>query len=64
MQNLSVFISDFTKDFAVVFEAFVGEVTVDFVSGDMRNSFCIVDLSLMLSTWAGWPCGGLQGGAW
>ena len=38
-QNLSVRSSDFTKDFAVVFEAFVGEVTVDFVSGDVRNSF-------------------------
>ena len=39
MQNLSVFISDFTKDFVVVFEAFIGVVTVDFVSGDVRNSF-------------------------
>ena len=39
MLNLSVFISDFTKDFVVVVEAFVGVVTVDFVSGDLGNSF-------------------------
>jgi hypothetical protein len=39
MQKHSVFISDFTKDFVVVVEAFVGVVTVDFVSGDVRNSF-------------------------
>ena len=38
MQNLSVFSSDFTKDFVVVVEAFVGIVTVVF-SGDTRNSF-------------------------
>jgi len=30
MLNLFVFISDFTKDFVVVVEAFVGVVTVDF----------------------------------
>jgi uncharacterized membrane protein len=39
MQNLSVFISAFTKDFVEVFEAFVGVVTVGFVFGDVRNSF-------------------------
>ena len=39
MQNLSVFSSDFTKDFVVVVEAFMGIVTVDFFSGDVRNSF-------------------------
>ena len=38
MQNLSVFSSDFTKDFVVVVEAFVGIVTVVF-SIDARNSF-------------------------
>ena len=37
-QNLSVFSSDFTKDF-VVTEAFVGLTTLDLVSGDVRNSF-------------------------
>ena len=37
--NLSVFISDFTKDFVEVVEAFVGIVTVDFISGDVRNFF-------------------------
>jgi hypothetical protein len=39
MQNLSVFSSDFTKDFVVVVEAFVGVVTVGFVSSFLRNSF-------------------------
>jgi hypothetical protein len=39
MQNLFVFSSDFTKDFVVVVGAFIGMVTVDFVSGDGRNSF-------------------------
>ncbi len=37
-QNLS-FIGDFTKDFVVVCEAFVGVGTVGFLSGDVRNSF-------------------------
>ena len=39
MQNLSVFISDFTKDFVVVVEALLGIVAVVFSSGDVRNSF-------------------------
>jgi len=38
MQNLSVFSSDFTKDFVVVVEALLGIVAVVF-SGDVRNSF-------------------------
>ena len=62
MQNLSVFISDFTKDFVVVVEAFVGVVKVDFVSGDVRNSFlyCGSELDVkyvgLLALWwlAGW----------
>ena len=37
-KNLSVFSSDFTKDF-VVTEAFVGLTTLDLVSGYVRNSF-------------------------
>jgi len=60
-QNLSV-ISDFTKDFVVVVEAFVGIVTVDFKSGDVRNSFlyCGSELDVryvgLLALWwlAGW----------
>ena len=39
MQNCSVFSSDFTKDFVVVVEAFVGIVKVGFISDDVRNSF-------------------------
>ena len=62
MQNLSVFISDFTKDFVVVFEAFVGVVTVDFLSSGVRNSFlyCGSELDVKyvgrLALWwlAGW----------
>ena len=62
MQNLSVCISDFTKDFVVDFEAFIGVVTVDFVSGDVRNSFlyCGSELDVKyvgrLALWwlAGW----------
>ena len=62
MLNLFVFISDFTKDFDVVFEAFVGVVTVDFVFGDVRNSFlyCGSELDVKyvgrLALWwlAGW----------
>jgi hypothetical protein len=60
-QNLSVFISDFTKDFVVMVEAFVGIVMVD-LSGDMRNSFlyCGSELDVryvgLLALWwlAGW----------
>ena len=37
MQNLSVFSSDFTKDFVVVVEALLGIAVV--FSGDVRNSF-------------------------
>ena len=59
MLNLSVFISDFTKDFV---EAFLGVVTVDFVSGDLGNSFvyCGSELDVKyvgrLALWwlAGW----------
>jgi len=61
MQNLSVFSSDFTKDFVVVVEAFVGIVTVDFFSGDVRNFlYCGSELDVMyvglLALWwlAGW----------
>ena len=62
MLNLSVFISDFTKDFVVFVEAFVGVVTVDFVSGNVRNSFlyCGSELDVKyvcrLAMWrlAGW----------
>jgi hypothetical protein len=62
MLNLSVFISDFTKDFVVFVEAFVGVVTVDFVFGDVRNSFlyCGSELDVKylgrLALWrlAGW----------
>jgi hypothetical protein len=62
VQNLSVFSSDFTKDFVVVVEAFIGIVTVDFVSGDVRNSFlyCGSELDVkyvgVLALWwlAGW----------
>ena len=62
MQNLSVFISDFTKDFVVVVKAFVGVVLVDFVSGDVRKSFlyCGSELDVKyvcrLAMWrlAGW----------
>ncbi len=39
MQNLFVFSSDFMNDCVVVVGAFVGMVTVNFVSGDGRNSF-------------------------
>ena len=61
MQNLSV-ISDLTKDFVVVVEAFVGVVTVDFISGDARNGFLYCGLELdvkyvgLLALWwlAGW----------
>ena len=61
-QNLSVFIGDFMKDFVVVVEAFLGIVTVDFVSGDVRNSFlyCGSELDVrymgLLALWwlAGW----------
>ncbi len=61
MQNLSVFSSDFTKDFVVEVEAFVGIVTVVF-SGDVRNSFlyCGSELDVKyvgrLALWwlAGW----------
>ena len=60
-QNLSVFSSDFTKDF-VVTEAFVGMTTLDLVSGDVRNSFlyCGSELDVkyvgLLALWwlAGW----------
>jgi len=60
--NLSVFSSDFTKDFIEVVEAFVGIVTVDFISGDVRNSFlyCGSELDVKyvghLALWwlAGW----------
>ena len=44
-QNLSVFSSDFTKDF-VVTEAFVGMTTLDLVSGDMWNRFLYSGLEL------------------
>ena len=62
MLNLSVFISDFTKDFVVVVEAFVGVVTVGFISGDLGNSFvyCGSELDVKyvgrLALWwlAGW----------
>jgi hypothetical protein len=60
-KNLSVFISDFTKDFVVVVEAFVGIVTVD-LSGDVRNSFlyCGSELDVryvgLLALW--WLAGG------
>ena len=62
MLNLFVFISDFTKDFVVVVEAFVGVVTVDFVSGDSGNNFvyCGSELDVKyvgrLALWwlAGW----------
>ncbi len=62
MQNLSVFSSDFTKDFVVVVEAFMGIVTVGFISGDVRNSFlyCGSELDVkyvgLLALWwlAGW----------
>ena len=62
MLNLSVFISDFTKDFVVVVESFVGVVTVGFVSGDLGNSFvyCGSELDVKyvgrLALWwlAGW----------
>ena len=62
MQNLSVFSSDFTKDFVVVVESFVGIVTVNFVSGDVRNRFlyCGSELDVkylgLLALWwlAGW----------
>ncbi len=62
MQNLSVFSSDFTKDFVVVVESFVGIVTVNSVSGDVRNSFlyCGSELDVkyvgLLALWwlAGW----------
>ena len=61
MQNLSV-ISDLMKDFVVVVEAFVGVVTVDFISGDVRNGFLYCGLELdvkyvgLLALWwlAGW----------
>jgi hypothetical protein len=51
MQNLSVFSSDFTKDFVLVVEAFMGIVTVDFVSGDVRNSFLYCGSELDLAGW-------------
>jgi len=62
MQNLSVFSSDFTKDFVVVVEAFVGIVTMGFVSGDVMNSllYCGSELDVkyvgLLALWwlAGW----------
>jgi hypothetical protein len=62
LQNLFVFSSDFTKDFVVVVGAFVGMVTVDFVSGDGRNSFlyCGSELDVkyvgLVALWwlAGW----------
>jgi len=62
MQNLSVFSSDFTKDFVVVVEAFMGIDTVGFVFGDVRNSFlyCGSELDVkyvgLLALWwlAGW----------
>jgi hypothetical protein len=62
MQKLSVFSSDFTKDFVVVVEAFVGVVTVNFISGGVRNSFLYCGLELdvkyvgLLALWwlAGW----------
>jgi len=62
MLNLSVFISDFTKDFVVVVEAFVGVVAVGFVFGDLGNSFvyCGSELDVKyvgrLALWwlAGW----------
>ena len=62
MQNLFVFSSDFTNDFVVVVGAFVGIVTVDFVSGDGRNIFlyCGSELDVkyvgLLALWwlAGW----------
>ena len=62
MLNLSVFISDFTKDFVVVVEAFMGVVTVNFISGDVRNSlvYCGSELDVKymgrLALWwlAGW----------
>ncbi len=62
MLNLSVFTSDFTKDFVVVVEAFVGVVTGDFVSGDVGNSFvyCGSELDVKYVGWlalwwlAGW----------
>jgi hypothetical protein len=62
-QNLSVFSSDFTKDF-VATEAFVGLATLDLVSGDVWNSFlyCGSELDVkyvgLLALW--W----LLGGAW
>ena len=62
MLNLSVFISDFTKDFVVVVEAFVGVVAVGFVFSDLGNSFvyCGSELDVKyvgrLALWwlAGW----------
>ncbi len=62
MQNLSVFSSDFRKDFVVVVEAFVGIVTVNYISSDVRNSFlyCGSELDVkyvgLLALWwlAGW----------
>ena len=61
MLNLSVVISDFTKDFVVVVEALLGIVDVVF-SGDVRNSFlyCGSELDVkyvgLLALWwlAGW----------
>ncbi len=61
-EYLSVFSSEFTKDVVEVVEAFVGIVTVDFVSGDMGNSFlyCGSELDVryvgLLALWwlAGW----------
>ncbi len=60
MQNLSVFSSDFTKDFVVVVEALLGIAVV--LSGDVRNSFlyCGSELDVKyvgrLALWwlAGW----------
>ena len=62
MQNLSVFISDFTKDSVFVVEAVLGVVAVGFVSGDLGNSFvyCGSELDVkyvgLLALWwlAGW----------
>ena len=61
MLNLSVFISDFTKDFVVFVEALLGIVAVVF-SCDVRNSFlyCGSELDVKyvcrLALWrlAGW----------
>ncbi len=61
MQNLSVFSSDFIKDFVVVVEALLGIVAVVF-SGDVRNSFLycgseldVKDVGRLALWWlAGW----------